>query len=110
LLDQNIQVNFFLKEAAPKAFLDMICADILIASHSSFSWLALLLRSKKTYIRRGFRHFITLDTEVIDEVLYDDCGLMGKLIVFIKLKIAYFAFYPKYFFKLLTNGVFFDKS
>ena len=106
LLDDNIQVEFFLKESAPKAFMDMINADILIASHSSFSWLPLLLRTKPSYIRKGFRHFVSMKTQLIDEVLYDDCSFLGRILIYMRLKFAYCVFYPKYFFSLITNGIF----
>lgn len=72
LLDPDIKVNLLLNEPAPYSFLDLIYSDILIASHSSFSWLALLLRDKPSYIRRGFRHFITDKTQILDEVLFTD--------------------------------------
>lgn len=72
LLDEKINIKFFLNELAPYSFLDLVFADILVASHSSFSWLALLLRNGPSYIRKDFRHFTTELTSTLDEVLFSD--------------------------------------
>ncbi len=96
LLNPEIKVNLFLNQTAPYSFLDLIYSDVFIASHSSFSWLALLLRDKPSYIRKGFRHFITTKTVILDEVLFtNEQSLIKKLIIKINLIIRYRIFKNK---------------
>ena len=96
LLDQKIKVQFFLNHPAPLSFLALVYADILIASHSSFSWLALLLRSGPSYIRKGFRHFLTQDTSILKEVLFSaEQTPLQRLYLKAKLKMNYWLFNKK---------------
>lgn len=89
LLDPNITVEFFLNADPPKSFLDLVFADYLIASHSSFSWLASLLRKGPTFMRRKFRHFVSPETEWIDEVLYDNVNGLQKTWLQLNMKLQY---------------------
>jgi hypothetical protein len=78
LLHPKISVKLFLNTHPPKSFIDLVFADYLIASHSSFSWLASLLREGPTFIRGKFRHFVTLETQFIEEVLYQNTTWVQK--------------------------------
>ena len=96
LLDKKIKIRFFLNELAPYSFLDLVFADILVASHSSFSWLALLLRNGPSYIRKGFRHFTTESTSTLDEVLFsEDQTAIQKFRIKFLLKFRYWIFNKK---------------
>lgn len=106
LLDSNITVEFCTDMNAPDAFLDMLYSDVLIASHSSFSWLALLLRERQSFIRGGFRHFTTRHTTIIDEVLYDGMGPLRRSYNFLKLVLEYALFYPRYAFCVISSGAY----
>jgi len=66
LLNPNIEVKIF-RTSAYLSFIDFIQSDHFIAGHSSFSYLALLLREANTYIRSGFRHYVPLNVFIIDE-------------------------------------------
>jgi hypothetical protein len=103
LLTPEINVRLFLKEAAPIAFLDLLYADIAIASHSSFSWLVLLLRSGPTYIRGGFRQFLTSSTFIVEEVLYENGHYFVNTLTFAKMLFCYLLFFPKYCFTVLST-------
>ncbi len=89
LLDPKIQVKLFLNTHPPKSFVDLVLADYLIASHSSFSWLASLLHEGPTYIRQKFRHFVTPQTQIIEEVLYQNTNWFEKLWIGINMKLKY---------------------
>ena len=89
LLDPKIKVEFFLNTHPPKSFLDLVFADYLIASHSSFSWLASLLRKGPTFMRRNFRHFVSPETQWIDEVLYDNVSGLKKVWLNLNMKLKY---------------------
>jgi len=106
-LDPRIEIQFCGEQLAPIAFLDMIHADILIASHSSFSWLALLLRHKPSRIRKGFRYILPENTTLLDEVLYDEVPLIKRPIVFLRKVFDYCFFYPEYFFNLIRSRIYF---
>jgi len=90
LLSKDIEVIYFLNTDPSDVFLDLIFSDILIASHSSLSWLASLLRSGPTYIRHHFRHFLTANTKIIPEVLYANKNIFEVCTIFIKLKLSKF--------------------
>ena len=93
LLDPRLRIKFFLNHPAPLSFLDLIFSDIMIASHSSFSWIAILLRSKKTFIRKDFRHFLTANTSIIEEVLYTtNQTFLQRFFLHIKVKFKYWIF------------------
>ncbi len=92
LLDNKVQVKLFLRTSPPQSFLDLVLSDYLIASHSSFSWLASLLHTGPTFIRGKFRHFVTPDTQIIEEVLYQHKNLLQKILISMRMKIAYFLF------------------
>lgn len=92
LLNPNIEVRYFLSAHPPSSFLDLISADILIASHSSFSWLALLLRNGPSYIRKNFRHFLPSTTKIIPEILFRNQSTWQRLIICMKLKLSYYKF------------------
>ncbi len=106
-IDPRIDIKLCGEQLAPLAFLDMICADILIASHSSFSWLALLLREKPSRIRKGFRYILPENAILLDEVLYKDASYMEWPIIFIKKVFNYLIFYPVYFFNLIRSRIYF---
>jgi hypothetical protein len=89
LLDIKIKVEFFLNTHPPKSFLDLVFADYLIASHSSFSWLASLLHKGPTFMRRKFRHFVSHETQWIDEVLYDNVSGLQKLWLQLNMRLKY---------------------
>lgn len=103
LLSPRINVRLFLREVAPVAFLDLLYADVLIASHSSFSWLALLLRDGPTYIRKGFRQFLTSNTFPIEEVLYKNGSYYANALTFMKMIFSYSIFFPKYYVMVLST-------
>jgi hypothetical protein len=67
----------------------LVLADYLIASHSSFSWLASLLHEGPNYIRQKFRHFVTPQTQTIEEVLYQNTNWFEKLWIGINMKLKY---------------------
>ena len=90
LLYPEIRVKYFLNAHPPSSFLDLIFADIMIASHSSFSWLAILLRNGPTYIRKNFRHFLPKNTKVIQETLFNNKNIWQRLMLKIELNIGYY--------------------
>lgn len=92
LLNRGIEIQFFLNSHPPQSFVAMAYADILIASHSSFSWLPMLLHDGPKYIRKNFRHFLPKDTQIIEEVLYKDKGPLSQWAISIKLRLAYWLF------------------
>lgn len=106
-LDKNIDVIYCINERSPVAFLDLLTADALLASHSSFSWLPLLLRKKTTYIRKGFRHFLTKNTELIEEVYYEKDRPIMNFYRFLKKIFCYAIFYPKYYYQMITSRLYF---
>lgn len=106
-IDPSISVKLFLDEIAPVAFMDMLCSDVLIGSHSSFSWLAILLRNKPSYIRKGFRHFLPENAFELREVYFDDESFLGSLPKKMSLLFSYLKFYPKYFYKLIVTRAYF---
>jgi SAM-dependent methyltransferase len=89
LLNPKIEVVPFLNSHPPKSFLDLIFADYLIASHSSFSWLASFLRKGPTYMRGNFRHFVTPETQFIEEVLYQNVSPLQKIWINLKMQLSY---------------------
>ncbi len=93
-------------DSAPIAFLDLVYADVLIASHSSFSWLASLLRTKVTYIRADFRYFTTLSTKIIPEILYENHSLSSCVRIWCQKNLAYLKFYPIYYWNMLCSGLY----
>lgn len=106
-IDSKIKIKFCGEQLAPLAFMDMIYADILIASHSSFSWLALLLRKKPSKIRKGFRYILPENTTLLDEVLYEGVPLVKRPLIFLKKVYDYSLFYPEYFFNLIRSRIYF---
>ena len=92
LLDPKIEVQLFLNEHPPKSFVAMVYADVLIASHSSFSWLPMLLHQGPKYIRKNFRHFLPANTKILEEVLLMDKNLLEKMLININMKVRYWLF------------------
>jgi hypothetical protein len=92
LLNTKIEVQFFLNEHAPRSFVAMIYADILIASHSSFSWLPMLLHQGPKYIRKNFRHFLPANTKIIEEVLMKDKNQFEQALIFLNMKLKYWLY------------------
>jgi hypothetical protein len=92
LLNPKIEVQFFLNEHAPRSFVAMIYADILIASHSSFSWLPMLLHQGPKYIRKNFRHFLPANTKIIEEVLMKDKNQFEQALIFLNMKLKYWLY------------------
>jgi hypothetical protein len=92
LINPRIEIQFFLNSHPPQSFIAMVYADILIASHSSFSWLPMLLHEGPKYIRKNFRHFLPKNTQIIEEVLYKDKDPLSKLAISIKMRFAYWLF------------------
>lgn len=92
LLNPRIEVKYFLNAHPPSSFLDLVSADILIASHSSFSWLAVLLRYGPTYIRKNFRHFLPENTIIIQEVLFKNKSTWQKFLIWVRMKLSYYKF------------------
>lgn len=92
LLDPKIDIQFFLNTHPPLSFVAMIYADILIASHSSFSWIPLLLRSGPSYIRRNFRHFLPANTQIIEEVLFKNKNPFETILIKLNMKFRYWLF------------------
>ena len=107
LLDRNIEVMYCINEKSPIAFLDLLTADALLASHSSFSWLPLLLRKKPTYIRKGFRHFLTESTKLVEEVYYENGRPIKNFYRWLNKIFSYGIFYPKYYYQMLTSRLYF---
>jgi hypothetical protein len=89
LLNPKIEVQFFLSEHPPKSFVAMIYADILISSHSSFSWLPMLLHEGPKYIRKNFRHFLPANTKIIEEVLMKDKNKFQQALIHFNMKLRY---------------------
>jgi hypothetical protein len=89
LLNRKISVKLFLNTSPPKSFVDLVLADYLIASHSSFSWLASLLRTGPTFMRGKFRHFVTAETQFIEEVLYQNTNWLQKIWIRLNIKLGY---------------------
>jgi hypothetical protein len=89
LLNPKIEVQFFLNEHPPKSFVAMIYADILISSHSSFSWLPMLLHRGPKYIRKNFRHFLPANTKIIEEVLMKDKNIFQRVLIHLNMKLRY---------------------
>ena len=106
-LDPKIQIKLCSEQLAPLAFIDMVYADILIASHSSFSWLALLLRDRASKIRKGFRYFLPENAILIDEVLYEGIPPIKRPLVFLRKVSDYLYFYPEYYFNLIRSRIYF---
>lgn len=106
-IDPKIEIKFCGEQLAPLAFIDMINADILIASHSSFSWLALLLRKKPSKIRKGFRYILPENVTLLDEVLYEGIPQVKRPLIFLKKVYDYSLFYPEYFFNLIRSRIYF---
>jgi len=96
LLDKKIEVKLFLSTHPPASFLDLVRSDYLIASHSSFSWLASLLHTGPTFIRGNFRHFVTPKTQFIEEVLYKDKDRFTRILTALDMKIKYQLFKWRY--------------
>lgn len=92
LLDPKIEIQFFLNAHPPLSFVAMIYSDILIASHSSFSWMPLLLRSGPSYIRKNFRHFLPANTELIEEVLFKNKNHFETILIKLNMKFRYWLF------------------
>jgi hypothetical protein len=92
LLDPKIDIQFFLNTHPPSSFVAMIYADILIASHSSFSWIPLLMRSNPSYIRRNFRHFLPASTQIIEEVLFKDKNFLQTIFIKLNMRFRYWLF------------------
>lgn len=92
LLDPKIEIQFFLNAHPPLSFVAMVYADILIASHSSFSWIPLLLRNGPSYIRKNFRHFLPENTQIIEEVLYKNKNLFETILIKLNMKFRYWLF------------------
>lgn len=92
LLNPKIEVKYFLSTHPPSSFLDLIFADIMIASHSSFSWLAILLRNGPTYIRKNFRHFLPSETKTMKEILFRNKNIWQRLFTRVELKVSYYKF------------------
>jgi SAM-dependent methyltransferase len=92
LLDSKVRVKLYLSTHPPKSFVDLVMSDYLIASHSSFSWLASLLRKGPTYIRKNFRHFVTPETQIIEEVLYKGHGRLTCAWIRLKMKVMHTLF------------------
>jgi hypothetical protein len=92
LLDPKIEVQFFLNTHPPLSFVAMLYADILIASHSSFSWIPMLMRSGPSYIRKNFRHFLPSNTKIIEEVLLKDKNILEELFIKLNMKFRYWLF------------------
>jgi hypothetical protein len=106
-IDPKVEIKFCGEQLAPLAFIDMIHADILIASHSSFSWLALLLRKKPSKIRKGFRYILPENVTLLDEVLYEGIPLVKRPRIFLKKVYDYSLFYPEYFFNQIRSRIYF---
>ncbi len=92
LLDPKIDIQFFLNTHPPSSFVAMIYADILIASHSSFSWIPLLMRNNPSYIRKNFRHFLPSNTQIIEEVLFKDKNFLQTIFIKLNMKLRYWLF------------------
>jgi hypothetical protein len=107
LIESNIEIKIKRKILSINALIEFVYADVFIGSHSSFSWLAILLRDKQSYIRKNFRHFLPSNTKTIDEVYYVDGELIKNIYRFFQKILRYSFFYPIYFFKLLKCRVYF---
>lgn len=92
LLNPRVEIQFFLNSHPPKSFVAMIYADILIASHSSFSWLPMLLHDGPKYIRKNFRHFVPADTKIIEEVLMKDKNKFEQALIRLNMRLKYWLF------------------
>ncbi len=92
LLNSGIEVQLLLNDHPPKSFIAMIYADILIASHSSFSWLPMLLNDGPKYIRQNFRHFLPANTQILEEVLLKDKSIPEQMLIKLNMRIRYWLF------------------
>jgi len=106
LLDPSIEITIH-RNSAYLSFIDIIQSDYFIAGHSSFSYLALLLRESNTYIRSGFRHYVPSNVTIIKErqlkkSLFGTFFLpfleIKKFSIFIYYYLVSFCFYSKNFF------------
>jgi hypothetical protein len=94
-LNPSLEVTIH-RNSAYLSFIDFIQSDYFIASHSSFSYLALMLRDSNTYIRSGFRHYIPCYVNILNECQLKK-NLFGDLILPF-LKVKKFLIYTHYYF------------
>jgi hypothetical protein len=90
-IDKRIDVKLYINAPVDITFLDFLTADLLIAYHSSFSWIATLLRVEPSFLRNKFRHIYFKNTEIISEVLYTQSNLFKNILIFFK----------KYYYKII---------
>lgn len=107
LIDPDIEIRIIRQRISVSAVIDFVFADVFIGSHSSFSWLALLLRTGPSYLRGGFRHFVPSHTSYIGEVLYEKGEWLKNFGRYIYRLISYAYFYPQYYYQLLTSRLYF---
>lgn len=107
LVSSNIEVRVIRQKISINAVIDFVLADVFIGSHSSFSWLALLLRVGPSYLRGGFRHFVPSHTEKIQEIYYQKGEHFKNVSKYIQKLICYAYFYPQYYYQLLTSRLYF---
>lgn len=107
LLDPRIDVEFYIGGDPVVSIMDFIYSDFFIASHSSMSWVALLLRVRPSYIRRGFRQFLPSNVMPLDEILYEKDNPVKNFVVFFIKLLSYARFYPRYYWRIIVDGPYF---
>jgi hypothetical protein len=107
LIHPKIEIQIIRHKLSVNAIIDFVFADVFIGSHSSFSWLAILLRTKPSYLRSGFRHFIPSHTKYIQETYYKKGEYFKNIGRYIYRLIRYAYFYPQYYYQLLTSRLYF---
>lgn len=107
LLDPRIIVEFYIGGDPVVSMMDFIYSDFFVASHSSMSWVALLLRKRPSYIRRGFRQFLPANVMLFDEVLYEKNSPVKNAFLFLKMQFSYMCFYPRYYWRIIADGPYF---
>ncbi len=80
----KINVKTFINSPINISFIDFLAADMLIAYHSSFSWIATMLRKDPSLIRKNFRHIIFENTKIIEEKFYYKENYILNIYLFFK--------------------------
>ena len=97
-LADDFEVELIINGYSFDDFLDLSTANVLIAAHSSFSWLALFLNPNETYIRSGFRHILPHNTIKFDDTVADDYNF-GDFILTVLTKVNYLKYRVRNYFK-----------
>jgi hypothetical protein len=83
-IHNKINVKTFISSPIDTTFIDFLTADMLVAYHSSFSWIATMLRKDPSLIRKNFRHIIFENTKIIEENFYYKGSYFLNIYLFFK--------------------------